>query len=150
MDLFPVSPNQNDSSQKDSKFEATLQSSFPSPQSFPREDKQHVFTFVPAHPYPLPSGPMSVTATPTSPPVIPGLLPASYSAPDIVHYSAGFPVTEASKMTQALVGATFIQPVIVEYQGNMSIMFVFSVRLVSLCTYIDPTNNSYRRIWPLR
>lgn len=53
-------------------------------------------------------------------------------------------------MTQALVGATFIQPVIVEYQGNMSIMFVFSVRLVSLCTYIDPTNNSYRRIWPLR
>lgn len=145
VDLFPVSPNQNGLNQKDSKFEAT-----PPQSSFSEEDKQHILTFVPAHPYPIPSGPMSTTAIPSSPPVIPGFLPASYPAPDIVHYSAGFPVTETSKMTQALVGATFIQPVIVEYQGNMSIMFVFSVRLVSFCTYIYPTINSYRRTWPLR
>jgi len=30
-------------------------------------------------------------------------------------------------MTQALVGATFVQPAIVEYQGKKAIMFVFAV-----------------------
>ena len=36
-------------------------------------------------------------------------------------------VTESSKMTHALVGATFVQPANVEYQGRKSLMFVFAV-----------------------
>jgi hypothetical protein len=31
-------------------------------------------------------------------------------------------------MTQALVGATFIQPAIVDYQGSKALVFAFAVR----------------------
>jgi len=34
-------------------------------------------------------------------------------------------------MTQALVGATFIQPAIVDYQGSKAIVFAFAVRGVN-------------------
>ncbi|KAF9485650.1 hypothetical protein BDN70DRAFT_870956 [Pholiota conissans] len=45
---------------------------------------------------------------------------------DIVHHLDGFPITESSKQTQALVGATFVQPSIIDYQGHKSIVFVFA------------------------
>lgn len=47
---------------------------------------------------------------------------------DIVHFVDGFPITEQSKQTQALVGATFVQPAMIDYQGKKAIVFVFSVR----------------------
>ena len=46
---------------------------------------------------------------------------------DIVHYVNNFPITESSKQTQALVGATFVQPVLMDYQGKKAIIFAFSV-----------------------
>ncbi|KAG6853519.1 hypothetical protein C0991_003514 [Blastosporella zonata] len=46
--------------------------------------------------------------------------------PDIVHYVGHHPIKENSKMTSALVGATFVQPAIVDHQGKKSIMFVFA------------------------
>ncbi|KAG6909745.1 hypothetical protein DXG01_015733 [Tephrocybe rancida] len=46
--------------------------------------------------------------------------------PDIVHYVENYPIKESSKMTSALVGATFVQPAIIDYQGKPSIMFVFA------------------------
>ncbi|KAF8639144.1 hypothetical protein AX17_001634 [Amanita inopinata Kibby_2008] len=46
--------------------------------------------------------------------------------PDIVHHVDQYPITESSKMTQALVGATFVQPAAVDFQGRKSLMFVFA------------------------
>ncbi|KAL0946255.1 hypothetical protein HGRIS_012510 [Hohenbuehelia grisea] len=45
----------------------------------------------------------------------------------IVHHVNGFPIAESSKMTAALVGATFVQPSTFEYQGKKSLVFVFAV-----------------------
>ncbi|KAF8964749.1 velvet factor-domain-containing protein [Flammula alnicola] len=53
------------------------------------------------------------------------ILPSVGSA-DIVHHLDGFPVTEISKQTQALVGATFVQPAVIDYQGSKAIVFVFA------------------------
>ncbi|KJA25237.1 hypothetical protein HYPSUDRAFT_182650 [Hypholoma sublateritium FD-334 SS-4] len=45
---------------------------------------------------------------------------------DVVYHLEGFPITENSKQTQALVGATFVQPSIIDYQGKKAIVFVFA------------------------
>ncbi|KAK7460799.1 hypothetical protein VKT23_008728 [Stygiomarasmius scandens] len=45
---------------------------------------------------------------------------------DIVHHVEGFPITESSKVTNALVGSTFVMPVAIDYHGKKSLMFVFS------------------------
>lgn len=51
---------------------------------------------------------------------------SSSSAEEIIHYVGDFPVRESSKITHALVGATFVQPASVEFQGEKCIMFVFA------------------------
>lgn len=57
--------------------------------------------------------------------------PRSYGPSDIVHlYEGGYPLLEQSKTTQALVGMTFVQPVLVELSGKKCIVFVFSVRFL--------------------
>jgi hypothetical protein len=70
-------------------------------------------------------GPLPPLHVPPHP--IPGFLPPSHAAPDIVSHMGDFPITESSKLTQALVGATFVQPACVDYQGRKSLMFVFAV-----------------------
>ncbi|KAL4260689.1 Velvet domain superfamily protein [Pleurotus pulmonarius] len=50
----------------------------------------------------------------------------SIGASNIVHSIDGFSITEGSKQTHALVGATFVQPATVEYQGRKRLVFVFS------------------------
>ncbi|KAF9539104.1 hypothetical protein CPC08DRAFT_806854 [Agrocybe pediades] len=60
------------------------------------------------------------------------ILPSSSDA-DIVRDVDGFPISEHSKQTQALVCATFVQPVIIDYQrkrakhacGNSSVYYIF-------------------------
>lgn len=47
-------------------------------------------------------------------------------SPDVVHNVDGKPIRESSKMTHALVGATFVEPVAVDWQGQKSLMFVFA------------------------
>ena len=61
-----------------------------------------------------------------------GYILPSHSPSDVVHRFGNYPITESSKQTQALVGATFVQPSLVDYQGNKSIVFVFAVRFFSL------------------
>jgi len=61
-----------------------------------------------------------------------GYILPSHSSSDVVHRFGNYPVTESSKQTQALVGATFVQPALVDYQGTKSIVFVFAVRLFLL------------------
>ena len=57
-----------------------------------------------------------------------GYILPSHSSSDVVHRFGNYPITESSKQTQALVGATFVQPALVDYQGSKSIVFVFAVR----------------------
>ena len=75
-----------------------------------------------------PSGPPHTPSLEVSPPY----RPRSYGPSDIVHYyEGGYPVLEQSKTTHALVGTTFVQPVLVELSGKKCIVFVFSVRLLA-------------------
>lgn len=61
--------------------------------------------------------------------------PYSSSQPSCaVHRVGGYAVIENSKLTSALVGATFVQPSTVEYQGNKSLVFVFAVSSHLPCT----------------
>ncbi|KAJ3820707.1 velvet factor-domain-containing protein [Lentinula raphanica] len=46
---------------------------------------------------------------------------------DVVHWVDGrYPITESSKMTDALVGSTFVQPQFIDYEGSRTLIFVFS------------------------
>ncbi|KAH6910705.1 velvet factor-domain-containing protein [Coprinopsis sp. MPI-PUGE-AT-0042] len=45
---------------------------------------------------------------------------------DLIHYVDDEPITESSKCTNFLVGSTFIQPHLVEYQGKKVLLFVFA------------------------
>ncbi|KAI0786921.1 velvet factor-domain-containing protein [Abortiporus biennis] len=50
-----------------------------------------------------------------------------YSSPEsLVAYLGEYPITEGSKCTDALVGASFCQSATLEYQGKRVLMFVFS------------------------
>ncbi|KAF8352122.1 velvet factor-domain-containing protein [Amanita rubescens] len=52
--------------------------------------------------------------------------PTNVDSSDVVHHVDGYALSEKSKMTSALVGATFVQPVALDYQGRRSLMFVFA------------------------
>jgi hypothetical protein len=54
----------------------------------------------------------------------------------------GFPITESSKLTSALVGATFVQPANVDYKGKKALMFVFAV-----CHRLFPPFNAYLMVF---
>lgn len=69
--------------------------------------------------------------------------PGSLQSPsDTVHCVGSYPVTETSKLTGALVGATFVQPSNVEYQGNKSLVFVFAVSALILAFLWFSLNNT--------
>lgn len=129
VDLFPVPSQSNPrdfvGTQKlISLPQSPLPLAGPSQVKYPTEHASHTtFTFV-SNDYP--SKESSTEPSPQPSNRIHGSLKRS-PAPDIVHYLNDFPVTESSKMTQSLVGATFVQPSLVDYQGTKSIMFVFAV-----------------------
>jgi len=130
VDLFPVPPQSiaRDSSGTHNLISLTqppLPSAGPTHVNRSAELGGHTtFTFVPNE-YPMKQP--SVEPSPQPQHRIPGFLPPSSSAPDVIHHVNDFPVTESSKMTHALVGATFAQPAIVEYQGKKTVVFVFAV-----------------------
>ena len=66
---------------------------------------------------------------------IPNQPPSHSARPDeVVHYFKGtHPITEGSKQTESLAGTTFVQAANLDYKGNKVLMFVFSVRVFSLC-----------------
>ncbi|KAJ7594204.1 velvet factor-domain-containing protein [Mycena floridula] len=45
---------------------------------------------------------------------------------EIIHQIKEYPITEDSKRTNDLVGATFVQPSLIDWEGKKSLMFVFS------------------------
>ncbi|KAK2460748.1 hypothetical protein APHAL10511_007218 [Amanita phalloides] len=46
--------------------------------------------------------------------------------PDVIYHVDGYPLSERSKTTSTLVGATFVQPVALDYRGRRCLMFVFA------------------------
>ena len=79
-----------------------------------------------------------------------GYILPSHSPSDVVHRFGNYPITESSKQTQALVGATFVQPALVDYQGAKSIVFVFAVRSLfekkEIVYWTSLLTNKYYRI----
>ncbi|KAF8065281.1 velvet factor-domain-containing protein [Lyophyllum atratum] len=130
VDLFPMPPTDTHNKNQRLQSAPPTQASFPSSSSqYPMEHSQQPFTFIPSHAYSmnqsltdaLMPSPTRSTLPPDS-----GYMSSSQTAPDVVQYVNGFPIRESSKMTSSLVGATFVQPAIVEYQGRKSVMFVFA------------------------
>lgn len=100
------------------------------------EPKQ--YAFIPSQMYPVSQGSEMVNSDepPQCSPPHPASkypLPTPPAPSDIVYRVGESLVSESSKMTQALVGATFVQPSCVDYQGKKTLMFVFSVRLPFNC-----------------
>ncbi|KNZ79114.1 hypothetical protein J132_01162 [Termitomyces sp. J132] len=52
--------------------------------------------------------------------------PSKSEASETVHYVNNHPIEESSKATSALVGATFVQPSVIDYEGKKAILFVFA------------------------
>lgn len=127
VDLFPVpiQGNVKDLSGRQAPLvHPPLPSAGPSHINRSAEQGHTFFTFVPNE---YPTKQPSVELSPPPSHRIPGYLPPSPSGSDIiVHNINDIPIVESSKMTHALVGATFVQPAVVEYQGKKSIMFVFA------------------------
>ncbi|KAF9011972.1 velvet factor-domain-containing protein [Cyathus striatus] len=116
VDLFPVPgpghPN------PENPAAGRSHTSSPSNSTFSTTSSGYTFVHQPIM-YPMPDISPPPTATQ-------GYLVTSQTAQDIVHHVGEYPVTESSKMTPALVGATFIQPSCVEHQGKKSLVFVFA------------------------
>lgn len=62
-------------------------------------------------------------------------VPSSQELTGVVAYLGNYPITEESKCTEALVGASFCQSATLDYQGKKVLMFVFSVRALLLPRY---------------
>jgi hypothetical protein len=104
VDLFPV-PNESWTSR------SPTQTSFASSSTLLNGNGNFIFSSPQASPPTEAQSP----STPTSP-----------SFKDVIHYVGNYAITESSKVTSSLVGATFVQPAIVDYEGKKAIIFVFS------------------------
>jgi len=126
VDLFPV-PSSSSKEIGWKKQSPLIPNHIPytSPTTYAPNSSQRSFTFVSSNPFP--SGSMSPVQQFQLPrQVIPGYFPPSDTAQDIVSEFGGYPITESSKVTSALVGATFVQPASVDYRGKKVLMFVFA------------------------
>lgn len=62
--------------------------------------------------------------------------PADTSPSDVLGYVDGFPITATSLCTQALAGTTVAQASILDYEGKETLMFIFSVRLLTISRHL--------------
>ncbi|KAF9078382.1 velvet factor-domain-containing protein [Rhodocollybia butyracea] len=120
VDLFPVitfDPSINSATGRTGHRKSSSSSSSSSSQYSPISYDLHGYTpGSSVHGLPLTSSPTFSTAYNQIPP-----LPS-----DVVHWAGNIPITESSKMTSALVGATFIQPHFIDHDGVKTLVFVFS------------------------
>jgi hypothetical protein len=76
----------------------------------------------------------------------------SQSLHDVVFRLDNHLITESSKLTPALVGEKFVEPVLIDYMGRKSLMFVFNVSLRSfpdisgLLIHMDRISQSSGRV----
>jgi len=141
VDLFPVpspEPPRKDPKDNGSRRIVTAPSnqtpySSSLPCQYPQESHRQSFTFIPSSPYSSSQQQSPTLERSTAPSHSPhqsmtGYQPPSNTQTDVVYHLGDHPITESSKQTHALVGATFVQPANVDYQGKKSLMFVFAVR----------------------
>jgi len=87
-------------------------------------ESQH-FTFSAHNPYAPQQNPLPMPA-----PALPQPSSSGYPLPDtdtdVIAHVGNYAITENSKCTHALVGATFVQPSNVDYKGKKCLMFVFA------------------------
>lgn len=130
VDLFPVPPPESaDSSAQDEEMQRAQGSSTnqiaygsTSTSTYPPDPQQH---------YPYSNANLYANA-PTSLPMPPPpprqpTYPPYTEHSEIITHVGNYPITESSKCTNALVGATFVQPANVDYKGKKALMFVFAV-----------------------
>jgi len=115
--LFPVHSVDAERELKPRKPSATQHvTGFPS-SNFSSPSGQHQsFTFVSSPRYSQRASPPHSTTPAATPP----------QATDIVHRIGDSAITESSKRTSDLVGATFVQPSKIDWNGKKRLMFVFA------------------------
>ncbi|TFK75747.1 hypothetical protein BDN72DRAFT_867976 [Pluteus cervinus] len=122
----PVTPSPNSQSLSPSRYQGAR--SYPYTYTSSDTSYNHIQSaHLPHSPTTNGSSAMHASGLPVSPPSYPHRPPPLVQAPpDVVHRVGDFVVTESSKVTQNLVGATFVQPWCVDYQGKKALLFVFS------------------------
>ena len=116
VDLFPVPESTVDISQPRTNMD------------YVRDLQTQRLTFFPLHPYATPERSSNVHSPFRIPrrQAMPSHL-TSQPLQDVVFRLGDHLVTESSKLTPALVGEKFVEPVLVDYMGKKSLIFVFSV-----------------------
>jgi hypothetical protein len=129
VDLFPVpglEPTRKDTKDHGQRRMIPAPSNqTPYTSSLPSQFPQESFTFVTSTPYSSPQA-SSSTARPFAPVHSQQFQPPTGPEP-IIHRVGDHPIYESSRLTHFLVGATFVQPANVDYQGKKALMFVFAV-----------------------
>lgn len=129
VDLFPVpttnSPHKNIprryTGSGPTSHSAYSVSHFPSDPS-----RETAYQYAPSNAYSQPSPSHSISTIGS--PLHVSASPEAYHPPsDIVNHIGEFPIHESSKVTHALVGATFVQPYKIDWDGKKKLMFVFAV-----------------------
>ena len=127
VDLFPAPPPDDaDKSIRDEKIQqpessSTNQIPYASTSTCSPDSQQH-YSHSDSNLYADQSTPVPMLTPPRL-----ATYPAYTEYPNVVTHIGNYPIVESSKCTNALVGATFVQPANVDYKGKKSLMFVFAV-----------------------
>jgi len=127
LDLFPVP----ESAYKNQRMRQLRQSPAIADAPHLRDVPTQSLTFFPLYPYSTleyPENSHSPFHIPRQQSMLSHL--ASQTLQDVVFRLDNHLVTESSKLTPALVGEKFVEPVLIDYMGKKSLIFVFSVSLV--------------------
>ncbi|KAJ8522082.1 hypothetical protein ONZ45_g1269 [Pleurotus djamor] len=119
VDLFPIqaSPSTTTSSQSPSSSSSHMT---PPAQQSPTRGGHFNVNYLTAQAYTQQAVGLASSSAPS-------LSTQAYAmSTEVVHRVGDIEITEGSKKTQALVGATFVQPATFDYQGRKSLVFVFS------------------------
>jgi len=120
VDLFPV-PGYLADNVSLAGPSSGLQSRGPLFRSNPRSND---LTYFPLHPFNTTPAEMPPFQIPRRQPILQTITNGEQPR-DVVHRIENHLVTESSKLTPALVGEKFVEPVLVDYKGKERLMFVF-------------------------
>lgn len=120
------------------------------------QSTESAFTYFPRHPFTTPSAegdgaprdnPFQI---PRRQPML-GHLNEAEPPSDVILRIGNHLVTESSKLTPALVGEKFVEPVLVDYKGKKCFFFVFGVRFLFIYSGVSmELKIALVRIWPFK
>ncbi|KAF8622736.1 hypothetical protein AX15_006826 [Amanita polypyramis BW_CC] len=88
------------------------------------DSKRNELTYFPLHPFNTTPAEMPPFQIPRRQPML-KTINSGEQPRDVVHRKENHLITESSKLTPALVGEKFVEPVLVDYKGKSCLMFVF-------------------------